>query len=223
MVTAARHWIAMVGCALFALSGAPAEAKTDGQERVVERARLALDRFSTIPISTICACTSRTPMPFWLCPDARRAGSSSGQNMGSASFWCATRRPATGASRRSTRCTAAVSGVQAGGIMSDMVSPIMNEGAVDKLIAHKVQFGGDVGLAFGRMGVGVGAGRPHSRRGRTRSPRARGLYGGMALEGTVVSPKHDWNGRTTDARSIPRRSCARLRAAAPTSPPCASH
>ena len=34
----------------------------------------------------------------------------------------------------------------------------MNEGAVDKLIAHKVQFGGDVGLAFGRMGVGVGAG-----------------------------------------------------------------
>ena len=52
MVTAARHWIAIVGfvgSALFALSGAPAEAKTDGQERVVERARLALDSFFDDP------------------------------------------------------------------------------------------------------------------------------------------------------------------------------
>ena len=103
---------------------------------------------------------------------------------------------------------------QAGGIMSDMVFTIMNEGAVDKLIAHKVQFG-DVGLAFGRMGVGVGAGTDSSARTCTRSPeQGQDLYGGVALEGTVVSPKHDWNGRTADARSIPRRSCARLRAAA---------
>ena len=49
MVTAARHWIAILGCALFAMSGAPAEAKTDGQERVVERARLALDSFLDDP------------------------------------------------------------------------------------------------------------------------------------------------------------------------------
>jgi hypothetical protein len=45
MVTAARRLIAIVGCTLLGLAGTSAEAETDGQQRVVERARLALDSF----------------------------------------------------------------------------------------------------------------------------------------------------------------------------------
>ena len=45
MVIAARHWIAIVGCALLAMIAAPAAAKAESQQRVVERARHALDSF----------------------------------------------------------------------------------------------------------------------------------------------------------------------------------
>ena len=85
-------------------------------------------------------------------------------------------------------------GVQFGGAMSDRVFTIMNEGAVDKLIAHKVQFGGDMGLALGRIGAGVGAGTTTQFGEDVYAfSKSKGLYGGVALDGTVVAPKHDWN------------------------------
>jgi SH3 domain-containing YSC84-like protein 1 len=49
MVTGATRLLALAGCVLCGLIGAPAEAKTDGQQRVVERARLALDSFLDDP------------------------------------------------------------------------------------------------------------------------------------------------------------------------------
>jgi lipid-binding SYLF domain-containing protein len=100
-------------------------------------------------------------------------------------------------------------GIQFGGSMSDRVFTIMNEGAVDKLLAHKVQFGADMGIALGRIGAGVGAGTT-TQFGEDVYvfSKSKGLFGGVALDGTVVAPKHDWNesfyGRPVDPAKIVR-------------------
>jgi hypothetical protein len=49
MIGSARRLLAVLALALIALAGPPAQAKTDGQQRVVERARLALDAFLDDP------------------------------------------------------------------------------------------------------------------------------------------------------------------------------
>ena len=106
-------------------------------------------------------------------------------------------------------------GVQFGGSMSDRVFTIMNEGAVKNLIAHKVQFGGDMSIALGRLGAGVGAGTTTQFGEDVYAfSKSKGLFGGVALDGTVVAPKHDWNeayygraGRPDEdrARAVERR------------------
>jgi lipid-binding SYLF domain-containing protein len=212
MVTAARHWIAIVGfvgSALFALSGAPAEAKTDGQERVVERARLALDSFFDDPNFDYMRVYVQNAYAVLVVPEMLKGGFVLGAEYGVGVLLV--RDPQTGNWGQPAFYSlyGGSFGLQAGGIMSDMVFTIMNEGAVDKLIAHKVQFGGDVGLAFGRMGVGVGAGTTTQFGEDVYAfSKSKGLYGGMALEGTVVSPKHDWNesyyGRPVDPKEIVR-------------------
>ena len=61
----------------------------------------------------------------------------------------------------------------------------MNEGAVDKLIAHKVKFGADMGIALGRLGAGVGAGTTtHFGEDVYAFAKSKGLFGGLGLDGT---------------------------------------
>jgi lipid-binding SYLF domain-containing protein len=105
-------------------------------------------------------------------------------------------------------------GVQFGGSMSDMVFTIMNESAVDKLISDKVKFGGDMEIAVGRIGAGVGAGiTTQFGEDVYAFSKSMGLFGGVALDGTVIAPKHDWNeayyGRPVDPRQIVREPAAR--------------
>jgi lipid-binding SYLF domain-containing protein len=209
MVTAARHWIGIVGVALFALSGAPAQAKTDGQERVVERARLALDSFLDDPNFDYMRVYVQNAYAVLVVPEMLKGGFFFGAEYGVGVLLV--RDPQTGNWGQPAFYSlyGGSFGVQFGGIMSDIVFTIMNQGAVDKLIAHKVQFGGDVGMAFGRMGVGVGAGTTTQFGEDVYAfSKSKGLYGGMALEGTVVSPKHDWNesyyGRPVDPKEIVR-------------------
>ena len=67
-------------------------------------------------------------------------------------------------------------------------------GAVDKLITDKVKFGGDMEIALGRIGAGVGAGTTTGFGEDVYVfSKGKGLFGGVALDGTVVAPKHDWN------------------------------
>jgi SH3 domain-containing YSC84-like protein 1 len=66
-----------------------------------------------------------------------------------------------------------------------------------------------VEMALGRFGIGVGAGTTtHFGEDLYAFSKSEGLYGGMALEGTVVEPKHAWNeayyGRRVNPKDIVR-------------------
>lgn len=85
-------------------------------------------------------------------------------------------------------------GLQLGGKSSDVILTLMNPEAVDKLLTSSFKLGADASMAVGRIGAGVGAGTT-IRFGEDIYvfARSRGLYGGLALDGSVVVEKTDWN------------------------------
>jgi lipid-binding SYLF domain-containing protein len=75
-------------------------------------------------------------------------------------------------------------GLQAGAQASEMVALIMTEKALNSLMSTSFKLGGDVSIAVGPVGAGTGAPVTADMVVYTRS---KGLYGGLNLDGTVIS------------------------------------
>jgi len=115
-------------------------------------------------------------------------------------------------------------GLQIGGRSSDVLFTLMNAEAVDKLLTTSFKLGADASMAVGRIGAGVGAGTT-VRFGEDLYvfARSQGLYGGLALDGSVVQERPEWNeayyGVGVSARQIlrgelgPQPGAAELRTA----------
>lgn len=82
------------------------------------------------------------------------------------------------------RIAAGSIGLQAGAQSSEMVALIMSEKALDSLLSTSFKLGGDVSIAAGPVGAGTGAPVTADMVVYTRS---KGLYGGVNLDGTVIS------------------------------------
>lgn len=82
------------------------------------------------------------------------------------------------------RIAAGSVGLQAGAQSSEMVALIMSEKALNSLLSTSFKLGGDVSIAAGPVGAGTGAPVTADMVVYTRS---KGLYGGVNLDGTVIS------------------------------------
>jgi lipid-binding SYLF domain-containing protein len=209
MVVAARRLIAIVGCMVLGVLGTPAKAQTDGQQRVVERARLALDSFLDDPNFEYMRVYVQNAYAVLIVPETLKAGFLFGAEYGVGVLLV--RAPQSGAWGQPAFYSVygGSFGLQIGGSMSDVVFTVMNEAAVDKLISNKVKFGGDMEIALGRIGAGVGAGvTTQFGEDVYVFSKSKGLFGGVTVDGTVVAPKHDWNeayyGRPVDPAKIVR-------------------
>jgi SH3 domain-containing YSC84-like protein 1 len=213
MVTAARRLIAIVGCTLLGLAGTPVEAKTDGQQRVVERARLALDSFLDDPNFDYMRVYVQNAYAVLVVPEVLKGGFFFGAEYGVGVLLVRDPQSGDWGQPAFYSVYGGSFGFQIGGSISDTVFTIMNEGAVDKLITDKVKLGADMEIAVGRMGAGVGAGiTTQFGEDVYVFSKSKGLFGGMTLDGTVVAPKHDWNeayyGRPVDPMKIVRQPAA---------------
>jgi lipid-binding SYLF domain-containing protein len=209
MVTAAKRLFAIVGCTLIGLIGTPAAAKTDGQQRVVERARLALDSFLDDPNFEYMRVYVQNAYAVLVVPEVLKAGFFFGAEYGVGVLLVRDPQSGNWGQPAFYSVYGGSFGIQAGGSMSDMVFTIMNEGAVEKLISNKVKFGGDMEIAVGRIGAGIGAGTTtHFGEDVYVFSKSKGLFGGVTVDGTVVAPKHDWNeayyGRPVDPMKLVR-------------------
>lgn len=88
-----------------------------------------------------------------------------------------------------TMGTASV-GFQAGVNASEIVTLVMNKKALESLMSGSVKAGADASVAAGPVGVGAGA-KPNADF--LVYSRAKGLYGGVDVNGTVIKPTEDWN------------------------------
>ena len=81
-------------------------------------------------------------------------------------------------------------GFQAGVAVSESVMLIMTEKGINSLLADSVKIGGDASVAAGPVGTGAKADVTTDF---VSFSRAKGLYGGLNLDGTVISVANNWN------------------------------
>lgn len=85
---------------------------------------------------------------------------------------------------------AASVGFQAGIAVSETVTLVMTEKGMNSLLATSVKLGGDASVAAGPIGAGANSDVTTDF---VAFSRAKGLYGGLNLEGSVIDVADNWN------------------------------
>jgi lipid-binding SYLF domain-containing protein len=88
-----------------------------------------------------------------------------------------------------TLATASV-GFQAGVAASEMVTLVMTDKGMNSLLSSSFKFGGDASVAAGPVGAGA---KSDVTADLIAFSRSKGVYGGLNLDGTVVSSNTDWD------------------------------
>jgi len=88
-----------------------------------------------------------------------------------------------------TLATASI-GLQAGIAVSEVVTLVMTEKGVNRLLSNSFRMGGDVAIAVGPTGAGAAS---HFIADIVSFSRGQGVYLGLNLDGTIVSISDDWN------------------------------
>jgi len=81
-------------------------------------------------------------------------------------------------------------GFQAGISVSEVVTLVMTERGLNSLLSPSAKLGGDASVAAGPVGVGASSALLADF---ISFSRAKGLYGGLNLDGTVVAISNEWN------------------------------
>jgi SH3 domain-containing YSC84-like protein 1 len=211
MIGAAKRILAVLALALVAVCGPSAQAQTDGQQRVVERARLALDAFLDDPNLEQMRVYVQNAYAVLIVPELLKGSFFFGAEYGIGVLLV--RDPQTGAWGQPAFYSlyGGSVGLQFGGQSSDVVFTIMNQGAVDKLLKQGVKLGADAGIAAGRLGASVGAATTtHFGEDIYVFAKSKGLFGGFWLDGTYIRANDDWNrayyGQAVDPRQIVRQT-----------------
>jgi lipid-binding SYLF domain-containing protein len=81
-------------------------------------------------------------------------------------------------------------GFQAGVAASETVTTVMTEKGLNSLLATSVKLGGDASVAAGPVGTGASGDVTTDF---VAFARSKGVYGGLNLDGTVITANDDWN------------------------------
>ncbi|WP_119461592.1 lipid-binding SYLF domain-containing protein [Rhodospirillaceae bacterium SYSU D60014] len=89
---------------------------------------------------------------------------------------------------------AASVGLQIGGQVSEAILTIMSQKALDAVLDNQMKFGGDVSLAAGPLGKGLGADTTTNLKADVYSfAKTSGLFGGISFEGAGILKRDEWN------------------------------
>ena len=195
MARALRSLTLLLGLLVAAggLGAADAHASS-GQQRVVDRARLAIESFIDDPELQHVGAYVQNAYGVLIVPELLSGGLFFGADYGLGVLL--SRDVASGAWSPPAfyALYGGSFGLQFGGKTSDALYALMNEAAVLKLMSARVKFGADAGIAVGRVGAAVGAGTTAGfGEDLYVFSKSKGLFGGFAIDGTVVVPKDDWN------------------------------
>lgn len=85
-------------------------------------------------------------------------------------------------------------GFQFGAQASEVVLLVMSQRGVESMLSSTFKLGGDVSVAVGPVGGGIeGSTAMNLSADLLSFARAKGLFGGISLEGAVIATRDDWN------------------------------
>ena len=174
---------------LFAGTSSVASAQSEQQD-IVRSAETTFSNFMRDPDMTWLQQNIGRAKAVLIAPSVAKAGFIFGGSGGRAVL--VARDPQTGQWRGPafyTLITASV-GFQAGISVSEMVTLVMTDQGLNSLLANSVKIGGDASIAAGPVGAGA---KSDITTDFVAFSRSKGIYGGLNLDGTVMSPANDWN------------------------------
>ena len=80
-------------------------------------------------------------------------------------------------------------GAQIGGDVSEIILLVMTEKGIDSLLSGSMKLGGDVSVAAGPVGAGVGSKTSDI----LTYIRSKGAFAGATVAGAIISPRDKWN------------------------------
>src|SRR5208283_2522719 len=185
------HYLArgLYALLLFAVAQGVALAQSD-QQALVNKAEKTLSNFLRDPDMTWLQQHLREAKGVIIAPEVLKAGFIFGGSGGRAVLLA--RDPKTGrwgGPAFYTLATASV-GFQAGIQVSEIVTLVMTEKAMNAMLAASAKLGADASIAAGPVGAGASSALLADF---ISFARAKGVYGGVNLDGSVVSVTNDWN------------------------------
>jgi lipid-binding SYLF domain-containing protein len=194
MVKSATRLFAVLALVTMGLAGQPAQAQMSEQQQLVERSRLVLDAFQSDASFKDVRVYVQNAYAVLIMPQVLKAGFLLGVNYGTGVLLVRDPQSGEWGEPAFYGMGGGSIGLQVGVQSSDMIFTIMNQGAIDKLLAHGVKFGADAGVAAGPLGAEVGtATTTHLGEDVYVWGMSQGIFGGFWLDGTLILPKNDWN------------------------------
>ena len=189
-----RQWLRLGGIAVAAaalwLSFLPVAQAQSDQQKLVNQAEATLNNFLRDPEMKWLQQNLHRAKAVLIAPEVVKAGFIFGGSGGRAVLLA--RDAKTGRWRGPvfyTMATASV-GFQAGIAASENVTMVMTEKGVNTLLATSVKLGGDASVAAGPVGAGAAGDVTTDF---VAFARSKGVYGGLNLDGTVITANDDWN------------------------------
>jgi lipid-binding SYLF domain-containing protein len=185
-----RGVCALAGIAVVATLVAPRSHAQSDQRRLVTSATATLASFVADSDMTWLRQNFGRARAVIIAPEITKAGLIVGGAGGRAVV--VARDPASGRWRGPafyTLATASI-GLQAGVAVSEVVTLVMTEKGVNRLLSNSFRMGGDVAIAVGPTGAGAAS---HFIADLVSFSRGQGVYVGLNLDGTIVSVSDDWN------------------------------
>ena len=173
----------------------PAEAWASAQQqRVVDKARIVAETFLDDPRFAKMRIYVQNAYGVLIFPDLLKGGFFIGAEHGTGVLLVRDVQSGSWSDPAFYELWSGSFGLQFGGQASDAVFTLMNQGAIQKLLTSRFKLGADASVAIGELGAGVGAATTvHFGEDVYAFARNKGLYGGLALDGTYVKPLDDWN------------------------------
>ena len=175
-------------CAASFVAAAPIAAAQSEEQKLVNKADVTLSNFLRDPQMTWLQQNIGRAKAVLIAPEIVKAGFIFGGSGGRAVLVAKEGGKWHGPSFY-TLATASV-GFQAGVQVSENVTLVMTEKGMNSMLAANFKIGGDASVAAGPVGAGA---KSDITADLVSFSRAKGVYGGVNLDGTLVNLSDDWN------------------------------
>ena len=195
MTNADRRIIGAAMVLVLVLTGAVPALADDAIEarQLVDKARLAMEEFVADPVLGGFRDLVRKAKAVFIAPGVLRAAFIIGASGGSGVLLARDEKTGQWTDPAFYTMGSVSFGLQAGGDSSDVVLLILSQRGLTALLASTIKLGVDASMAAGPMGTGLAGSTAGLSADIVSYSRARGLYGGMSVDGAVVAVRSGLN------------------------------
>jgi lipid-binding SYLF domain-containing protein len=162
-------------------------------EQLVEKARMTLDSMASDPNMEALVDLMKKGRGVFICPALLKGAFIVGASGGSGVFLVRDEKTGSWYGPAFYTIGGASFGLQIGGQASEVILVAMTERGVSALLSTSAKLGGDAGIAVGPVGAGASAATANLSADILSFSRAKGLYGGLSLDGAVVAVRGGLN------------------------------